>query len=923
MHQALRLPLGTLLMFVSLLPLQRVFAQPITLPANVEFVESVGGIAQYRLKSNDMTILLSQNRAAPVITFMVVYHVGSRNEAPGNTGSAHLLEHMIFNKSTENFGRAKGHKTFQEALYEAGADFSSTNMTTWNDRMNGYSTLPSDKLELAMKIEADRLGRALILDEERQSEMSVVRNEYEIGENDPSQALDKAVIASAILAHPYHWSTIGYRSDIEGVSTEKLREHYKNFFWPNNAEAILVGDFDERKALEMFDREFGAFAKSSKPIPQVITQEPPQEGERRVIVQRPGKISLIEIAYMRPNSLHPDFIPLDVLSTILGSGVNSRLYQALVERRLATSVNAYNLTFRDPYPLVIEATVAPGISHAQVEDSMKAALYRVGREGVTEEELRKAKEQIEVSVVRSRDGTYAYASALGEAVASANWKWFLGYIDAVRAVTADDVKRVAATYLVPEHATVGWFVPLAGDGVSSKGSAAPPAVKPKTAPSSLSIKPRESKHSAVVPSTFAARTLRKVLPNGITLDVIENHAVPTVAINGAILAGDAVAPQGKPALARLTASMMERGTKRRTKQQIADLLDGVGATISFSVNTFQTTITASALSRDVKLVLEILAEELLHPAFDSDELTKAKAEMKSDVLRASENTYLRAFERVTQLALPEGHPYRSAGSEKMLASIENLDVKEIAAFHSTNYNGASLILAIVGDVDAQATVAMVEKLFRELPAGSRPALEYRRIEPAQPVREAVAMPGKANMNLVFGHASNLRRSDPDYEAALIANAAVGQNSLTSRIGKRVRDTEGLSYNLFSRFGLSDYLDGVWFVNVAVAPVNLTKAMRSTREEIEKYCREGITQEELEVQKNFFAGNYRVNLGSNAGVAAALVAAERFGFGPSYLDDYPARMQKVTLEQVRAAITNHLHPDKLHVVVAGDLVRVPD
>src|SRR6185436_12265730 len=201
------------------------------LPPNVEKIESFRGIDQYRLKSNDMIIYLMPDHSSPVFTFMVVYHVGSRNEAPGNTGSAHLLEHMIFNKSTENFGRANGHKTFQEVLYESGADFGSTNMTTWCDRMNGYSTLPADKLELAMKIEADRLGRALILDAERQSEMSVVRNEFEIGENNPSVTDKKATVAAAIQAHPYHWSTIGYRSDIEGVTTEKLREHYKNFFW--------------------------------------------------------------------------------------------------------------------------------------------------------------------------------------------------------------------------------------------------------------------------------------------------------------------------------------------------------------------------------------------------------------------------------------------------------------------------------------------------------------------------------------------------------------------------------------------------------------------------------------------------------------------------------------------------------------------
>ncbi len=893
------------------------------LPPNVEFVESVGGISQYRLKSNGMTILLSQNHAAPVVTFMVVYHVGSRNEAPGNTGSAHLLEHMIFNKSTENFGRAKGHKTFQEVLYEAGADYASTNMTTWYDRMNGYSTLPSDKLELAMKIEADRLGRALILDEERQSEMSVVRNEYEIGENDPGQALDKAVIGAAVLAHPYHWSTIGYRSDIEGVTTEKLREHYKDFFWPNNSEAILVGDFEEGKALAMFDRQFGAFQRSPGPIPRVITQEPEQEGERRVVVRRTGSVGLIELAYMRPNSLHPDFIPLDVLTNILGAGVNSRLYQALVEKGMVTNVEVQNLTLRDPYPIVMIATVSPGVPHQKVEDSLKAALYQVGRHGVTDEELARAKEQIEVAVVRSRDGTYAYASSLGEAVASADWKWFLGYVDAIKAVTREDVQRVAATYLVPEHATVGWFVPEAA-GAKPQGST--PPVPKTTSPSASQAVRKAAEKAPAVPAapagaTFASRTLRRVLGNGIVLNIMENRAVPTVAIQGLVVAGDAVTP-GKPALAQLTALMMSRGTTRRTKQQIAQLLDDAGANLSFSANTFQTTISGSLLSRDLNLVIEILAEEMQNPAFHPSELTKAKAELKTIVLRASENTSLRAFERMTQMTLPEGHPYRAPGSERMVASIESLTRDDLNTFHKAFYRGSSIILSIVGDVDAGKAADLVEELLRHIPRGRRPELSAPRVELSEGRREVVTMPGKASMNLMYGHASGLRRNDPDYEASLIANAAVGQNSLSSRIGKRVRDTEGLSYNLSSRFGMTDLLDGFWYVNVAVAPANLEKALRSTREEFEKYCREGITGEELETQKNFFAGNYRVNLGSNNGIATALVTAERFGYGPSYLDEFPERMRKVTKEQVSEAIRKHLHPDKLSLVVAGDLTKLP-
>ena len=895
------------------------------LPPNVEQVETFKGITQYRLKSNGMTILLVPDHTSPVFTFMVVYHVGSRNEAPGNTGSAHLLEHMIFNKSTENFGRAKGHKTFQEVLYEAGADFSSTNMTTWYDRMNGYSTLPSDKLELAMKIEADRLGRALILDSERQSEMSVVRNEFEIGENNPWQALFKATVATAIQAHPYHWSTIGYRSDIEGVTTEKLREHYKAFFHPNNAEAILVGDFDSEKALALFDREFGAFRKSDAPIPQVITAEPPQEGERRTLVQRPGTVGMVMIGYIRPGGSHPDFMPLEVLSVLLAEGVNSRLHRALVETGLATSVNSNNFTLRDPYPLLVDATVAPGKKHQEVEDAIKATLAEVVAKGVTADEVKRAQQQIEVSIVRSRDGTYNYASNLGEAVASTDWKWFLTYVDNIKAVTAEDVKRVAAAYLVPEHATVGWFVP----GAPPRGAGVPPAIAERPAPrpseKTTAATPVARARDARSPRSFAERTTRKVLRNGIILDVVENRAVPTVAIRGIAFAGEVAAPAGKPAIPALTTAMLQRGTKSRTKEQIGALLDDAGATRSYFAGTNDASINLNGLSRDLPLLIDVLADELKNPAFNAEELAKAKKELETSVLRLDDATSSRGMERLTQVVYPEGHPYRASGREKMLASISAATEGDLRAFHTARFTGAGLILAIVGDVDPAKTIALVEKHLGDIPRGERFSASKlaRTAAGEKPVREAVTMKGKANMNIIMGSASGLRRNDPDFEAALIANAALGQNALSSRIGRRVRDTEGLSYSLASRFGYSDELDGMWYVNVNVAPQNLEKAMKSTREEIEKFAREGLTDAEVESQKSFFAGNYQVGLGSNAGIASALVTAEKFGFGPKYLDEYPARMRAVTKEQANQAMKLHFFPDRLHVIVAGDLEKVPE
>jgi len=894
------------------------------LPENVEKIDSFRGLDQYRLKSNGMTLLLAPDHASPVFTFMVVYHVGSRNEAPGNTGSAHLLEHMIFNKSTENFGKAHGHKTFQEVLYEAGADYGSTNMTTWYDRMNGYSTLPSDKLELAMKIEADRLGRALILDSERQSEMSVVRNEYEIGENDPAQALEKAVVSTAIQAHPYHWSTIGYRSDIEGVTTEKLREHYKSFFWPNNSDALLVGDFDPETALALFDREFGAFKKSDHPIPQVITQEPPQEGERRVVVQRPGSLGMVMLAYLRPGAKDPDFIPLDVLTSILADGVNSRLYRALVEPGLATNINANNYTLRDPYPILVDATVASGKTQAEVEAALKATLAEIAAKGVTDDEIRRAQQQIEVAVIRSRDGTYNYASGLGEAIASADWKWFLTYVENVKTVTAADVKRVAARYLVPQHATVGWFVPATEPAAATQTAEVAPAPAPVAPVAAAKSEPAPAATGQRASGSFAQRTTRRVLKNGLVVDIVENHSVPTVAVRGIAFAGETAAPAGKPAIPALTAKMLQRGTKTRTKEEIGKLLNDAGATRFYGANLADTTLNGNGLSRDVALLLSVMADELKNPAFDAEELAKAKKELESEYLRADDSTQNRGFERLRKLVYPSGHPYSVPGREKLLASVNAATLDDLRAFHRARYSGAGLILAIVGDVDTAKTLALVEQQFGTIAKGER--LSFAGVErvapPATAAREVVTMPGKANMNLIIGTASSLRRTDPDYEAALVGNAALGQSSLSSRIGRRVRDAEGLSYSLASRFGFTDELDGLWYVNVNVAPQNLAKAMKSTMEEIEKFGREGVTDEEVAAQKTYFAGNFQVGLGSNAGIAAALVTAEKFGYGPRYLDEFPARIKAVTKEQVNAAMKKHFFFERLNTVVAGDLERLP-
>ncbi|HET7731194.1 MAG TPA: pitrilysin family protein, partial [Usitatibacter sp.] len=375
----------------------------------------------------------------------------------------------------------------------------------------------------------------------------------------------------------------------------------------------------------------------------------------------------------------------------------------------------------------------------------------------------------------------------------------------------------------------------------------------------------------------------------------------------------------------LAAKMLARGTTARSKEQIGAVLDDAGATRAYAAGLTEAAISANGMARDLPLLLEVLGEELRAPGFRADEIVKAKRELENDYLRNDDNTSLRAMQRLGQLVYPPTHPYYAHDRAARVASLQGLTEAQLREFHRARYTGAGLILAIVGDIDAARAAALVEKHFGALPRGERITFASlpRTAPPASAVREAVTLRGKANMNIVMGTASGLRRLDPDYEAAMVANAALGQTALSSRIGRRVRDTEGLTYQIFSRYGYSEELDGLWFVNVNVAPQNVAKALRSTREELEKYAREGATAAEIEAQKSFFAGNFKVGLGSNAGIAAALVTAEKFGFGPRYLDDYPRRIQSVTVDQANAAMRKYFHADRLHVIVAGDLDRVPD
>ena len=431
-----------------------------TIPAtevheDFDFVETSGGIEEYRLKANDLQVLLYPEAVAPVATLMVTYRVGSGDEATGLTGATHFLEHLMF-KGTERFNKRKGTSAFN-VLQRVGAQ---VNATTSNDRTNYYELLPKEHLPLAVEIEADRMRGALITPDDLEAERTVILNELDRSQNEPLRNLYKALWSVAYLAHPYHHPTIGWRSDVEEMTVEGLRHFYDTYYWPNNATVTIVGDVERAEALGLVGRHFGPIPRSPAALPTVRTREPEQRGERRLVVRAAGHVGAFMVGYKVPPVLHPDTDALDTLAWLLADGKSSRLYRRLTDQGLTAQMMASTSHTRDPGLLYFMALLAPGRTHEEVEAAINEVVEQVQNEGITEAELQRTKNQLRAQEAYSHDGSYAIALQLNEAIAAGDWKLFTTFRERLERVTPDDVQRVARTYLSADTRTVGWHVPV-------------------------------------------------------------------------------------------------------------------------------------------------------------------------------------------------------------------------------------------------------------------------------------------------------------------------------------------------------------------------------------------------------------------------------------------------------------------------------
>lgn len=867
---------------------------------------------------NGLKVLIKEVHAAPVFTSQIWYRVGSRNEHPGITGISHMVEHMMF-KGTKKYGKGE---YFRLIRSKGGMN----NAATWLDWTNYWEVLSTDHLELALSLESDRMQNALMDSKEFDAERVVILSEMEGRENNIGTLLYQNMQAVAYQSHPYRWPTIGYESDLKNISREQLYQYYKTYYHPNNAVLVIVGDIDTNKALELVRKYFGKIPGGPEP-PRVYTTEPKQQGERRFTLRREGSSERVMIAYHMPDINHPDIFPLLILGQILDGGRSTRLFQSMVEKPIATSASA-NAGFRkDPGLFMLSATGHKDVTAARLENALLDEVEKAKTTLPTDEELTQAKSQFEAYLIYQNDSVSDQGESLGFYECESSWKFLDALRLGIKAVTAEDVQKVAKEYLAENNRTVGWFVPTAPGGSAKAQQTEDLKVEDKY-PGVANYQSVKSDVSAVTvpvstaikspaPSKSATPT-RVVLKNGMVVIVQENHSNPTLAIRGTIKAGGYFNPPGNNRLAWVVSAMLSRGTNKRDILDLAVDLDKIAADIGIDSDMEAARFSGKSLSRNFDQLIDLLSDQLRNPSFPEYQLNKFKAEVMTSLDQEVSDTGSMSYHDFNRNIYPVGHPARCQTLDEDRETVTAITRDDIIAFHKEHYGPETTVIVVVGDITPDEAVATIEKYFGDWqPTGNVKAIELPKMPLANGKSKTVAeIMDKSQVNVYFGHAGQLKRSDPDFYAVnMMNNILGGGGGMNSRLGDKIRGELGLVYSIYTVFdvGLGE---GLFLGGFGTNPANVDKAVAATDEVIREFIKNGPTKQEFEDSIEYTTGVFPIRLETNDGVAGILSAAEFYGLGMDYIQRYSSLYRSVTLEQVRKAAKKYLHPDSMTVSIAG-------
>lgn len=888
-------------------------------------ISSVEGITEYRL-GNGMRIMLFPDASKPTLTTNIIYMVGSRHENYGETGMAHLLEHLLF-KPSANFGVKKGSKTPVEILNASGAQF---NGTTWYDRTNYYATFPAndDNLRQMLALEADRMVNAAIDQNDlwnmktNKGEMTVVRNEFEMGESDPIGVTTERIQAVAYDWHNYGKSTIGARSDIEQVSIPRLRAFYKNYYQPDNAVLMVAGRFDETKILRQVNELFGRIPKPSRVILPTYTAEPTQDGERAVTVRRSGGTQFIAAGYHVAPSGHPDAVALSLLSRILVDAPSGRLYKALVETKLATRLEHDAVSNLEPGYRIFGAVVAKDANLDLTQEAMLKVLEELKSQPVTEAEVARAKQQINKGIELAMADTAHLTIALTESMAAGDWRLFFLQRDQMEKMDAATVQAAAVKYLKASNRTLGRFIPTDSvDRADIPGKTDVMAMlKGYTGRAAVA----QGEAFDTSPSNIEARTQRFSLPGGLKAALLPKKTKgATVSATLQLRLGSEDSLKGKSQAGEFAAGMLLSGTERLSRQEIKDAFDKLKTQVSIDGNAEGISASLTTTRENLPAAIDLLSEVLKKSNFPVKEFQEQQLEAINHAEQEIPEPQPLASNAMSRLidATPPGHVRHVSTLQEQLTEVKAVTVAEVKAFHAAFYGANNATFSAVGDFDAAALKAQLSAQFDSWKSAQAYVRIPYTVKPAAGAKISMETPDKANSMLFAIQPMAMKDSADSYPALLIANHMLGGGALRSRLADRIRQKEGLSYGVGSQLSIRA-LDpaGLWLAYAISAPQNTAKVEAALREEVQKAITEGFTEEELAEAKKGWRQSNEVNRTQDAALARRLSSYLKIERNMDYDKGLEAKVAALSIAQVNEALRQNLKPINLSVISAGDFAK---
>ena len=870
-------------------------------------VASVEGVTEYRL-ANGMQVLLYPDPSKPTVTVNVTYKVGSRHENYGETGMAHLLEHLIF----------KGSKKHPHPEKEFNRRGFRNNGTTSFDRTNYFSTFQAsdDNLQWALEWKADAMVNSFIAKKDLDSEMTVVRNEFEMGENDPFRVTYQRLMAGAFHWHNYGNAPIGNRSDIENVRIENLQAFYRMYYQPDNAVLTVAGKFDVDKTLPLIARTFGAIPRPTRALPVLWTVEPTQDGERSVIVRRKGDVQLVLLAYRVPSLLSDSAAAINAAADILGDTPNGRLHRELVTTGMAAEVFAWSQQQRDPALALFGAVVKKGEPVERVRDRLIEVVEGgFAKEPPTEAEMTRVKQDNETGYERTLANPQQFGVSLSEYIAAGDWRLFFLARERLAKVTAEEVARESARFFRRDSRTVGTFLP---DDEPQRAEI--PAPLPAAA-MLAGFKPRQevAAGEAFDPSqkNIDARTRRFSVGELNVALLPKRNRGETVNVVIRPRWGDERSLQGRAVISSLAEAMVPRGAGKLTREQIADEMTRLK--MQGSLRSFQTD--RVNLAGALRLSAQVMREASF-PAGEFEQLkretiTGLQAQL-SDPEARSRDALARHFD-----TYPAGDPRAYIPLEERIRQVEAARLEDVQRFHADFWGTARGEVAIVGDFDEKSAEALVRELF----PGWASKAPYAPIlsEPRNVKAERIAIDTRDKENAFYRARLNLslRDDDPDYAPLVLGNYVFGGGSgMSNRLMDRVRQRDGISYGAWSGLSVNSRDRAAnWQVAGLVAPQNASRFERAVREELDRMLKEGLTEKEIADARSGLLQERVLNRSNDGTVAATWAGYLDLGRTfSSFSLAFDERIRSLTAAEVNAALRRHLDPAKLTVVVAGDAAK---